>query len=105
MDPEIGDEDASWGVLLARHCAEQTIREVTERVSENTTEANHKRSLMILKDAGAAGMTKRDFTRRTQFMDLRQRDSVLKTLADADLISVEMRQSKGRPAQWLKALQ
>ena len=105
VDPEIGEEDANWGILLARHCAEQTIREVAERVSENTTESNHKRALLILRDAGSEGMTKRDFTRRTQFMDLRQRDSVLKTLADADLISMEMRQAKGRPAQWLKVIQ
>jgi hypothetical protein len=104
VDPEILGEDAEWGILIARHCAEQTIREVAMRVSENTTESNHKRALMILQAAGAEGMTKREFTRRTQYMDLRQRDNVLRTLQDADLISMEMRQAKGRPAQWIKAL-
>jgi hypothetical protein len=29
---------------------------------------------------------------------------VLKTLADAELIALEMRQARGRPAQWLKAI-
>lgn len=102
--PEIRSEDASWGIALARHCAEQTIREVAERVSENPTESNHKRALKILKEAGPQGMTKREFTRRTQFMDLHQRDNVLKTLAEADLISIEMRQARGRPAQLIKTL-
>jgi hypothetical protein len=59
---------------------------------------------MILQAAGEDGMARREFTRRTQFMDLRQRESVLKTLQDADLISLELRQAKGRPAQWIKAL-
>ena len=104
INPEIDDHDARWGILLSRHCAEQTIREVSERVSENMVESNHKRALMILKEAGPGGMTKNDFTRRTQFMDLRQRESVLKTLADAELIAMEMRQAKGRPAQWILAL-
>jgi len=39
--------------------------------------------LMILEEAGPDGMAKHDFTRRTQFMDARQRDSVLRTLQDA----------------------
>jgi hypothetical protein len=104
VDPVIEASDAEWGILIARHCAEQTIREVGMRVSENITESNHKRALMILQAAGEDGMARREFTRRTQFMDLRQRESVLKTLQDADLISLELRQAKGRPAQWIKAL-
>ena len=105
VDPFITGEDASWGILLARHCAEQTIREVSLRVSENPTESYHKRALLILQSAGAQGMTKREFTRRTQYMDLHQRDSILKTLVEADLVALEMRQARGRPAQVLKAKQ
>jgi hypothetical protein len=104
VDPEIRDHDACWGIAIARHCAEQTIREVSLRVSENPTESNHKRALLILQAAGPEGMTKREFTRRTQFMDLHQRDNVLRTLAEADLVSLEMRQARGRPAQVIKAL-
>jgi hypothetical protein len=57
-----------------------------------------------LRDAGMAGMSKSDFTRRTQFMDHRQRDGVLRTLAEAGLIEMMALQSKGRPAQWIKVL-
>ena len=49
-------------------------------------------------------MSKSEFTRRTQFMDHRQRDGVLRTLAEARFIETEMLQSKGRPAQWIKVL-
>jgi len=102
VKPQIEAADAAWGAMLARHCAELTIREVAARVSENPTESNHKRSLKILQDAGTHGMSKRDFTRRTQFMELHQRDSVLKTLVDAGFVAVEQRLTKGRTAQWIR---
>jgi hypothetical protein len=103
VGPEIQDHDARWGIALARHCAEQTIREVSLRVSENVVESNHKRALKILRDAGASGMPRSEFTRRTQFMDHHQREGVLRTLADAKLVDLVMLQSAGRPAQLIKA--
>jgi hypothetical protein len=104
VDPQIEDQDAGWGIALARHCAELTIREVTARVAENQVESHHKRALQILRDAGHAGMSKSDFTRRTQFMDHRQRDGVLHTLVEAGLIEVTILHGAGRPAQWLRLL-
>jgi len=104
VNPQIEDHDAHWGIALSRHCAELTIREAAARVSENQVESNHKRAMQILRDAGAAGMSKSDFTRRTQFMDHRQREGVLHTLTEARLIETAMLQSKGRPAQWIKVL-
>ncbi|MCG9087809.1 PriCT-2 domain-containing protein [Laribacter hongkongensis] len=104
VDPQIEDHDAEWGINLSRHCAELTIREASARVSENQVESHHKRAMQILRDAGMAGMSKSDFTRRTQFMDHRQRDGVLRTLAEAGLIETMALQSKGRPAQWIKVL-
>ncbi len=104
VDPQIEDHDAEWGIMLSRHCAELTIREASARVSENQVESHHKRAMQILRDAGMAGMSKSDFTRRTQFMDHRQRDGVLRTLAEAGLVEMIALQSKGRPAQWIKVL-
>lgn len=104
VNPQIEEEDARWGVMLARHCADLTIREVAARVSENPTESNHKRVLKILQEAGTAGLSKRDFTRRTQFMDLHQRDNVLTTLVDAGFVAIELRLTKGRPGQWIHYL-
>ncbi len=104
VDPQIEDHDAEWGIKLSRHCAELTIREASARVSENQVESHHKRAMQILRDAGKAGMTKTEFTRRTQFMDHRQRDGVLRTLSEAGLIEATTLQNKGRPTQMLKVL-
>ena len=102
VTPQIEDHDAHWGIALSRHCAELTIREATARVSENQVESNHKRALQILRDGDAAGMSKSEFTRRTQFMDHRQRDGVLRTLTDAHLVEVFAMPTGGRPSQWIK---
>ncbi len=104
VNPEIGKADALWGITLARHCAELTIREAASRVSENQVESHHKRAMQILREAGEAGMTRSDFTRKTQFMDHRQREGVLRTLIEAHLIEQETRQTRGRPTQWIKVL-
>lgn len=104
VDPVIEAGDAEWGILIARHCAEQTIREVGMRVSENTTESYHKRAMVILQAAGPAGMAKSDFTRRTQFMEARQRDNVLRTLVDAGLIEIEPFKTGNRVRQVIKCL-
>ena len=105
VDPLIEDHDARWGILLAQHCAEVTIIEASQRVSENLVESHHKRALQILRDAGVAGMTKSSFTRRTQFMEQRQRDGVLRTLVDAGLVEVTAVSLKlGRPVQMVKML-
>ncbi|NVO05709.1 MAG: hypothetical protein HXX19_07115 [Rhodoferax sp.] len=102
VNPQIEDHDAHWGIALSRHCAELTIREASARVSENQVESNHKRAMQILRDAGAKGMSKSEFTRRTQFMDHRQRDGVLRTLSDARLVDVSAVPTGGRPTQWIK---
>ncbi len=105
VDPQIQEADAQWGIMLARHCAEHSIREASTRVSENTTESFHKRALHILHGAGPAGMSKSEFTRKTQYMDSRQRDGVLHTLIEAQLVeTVVVAQSAGRPSQRLRAL-
>ena len=104
VDPEITGGDAEWGILIARHCAAQTIREVSMRVSENTIESNHKRAMVILQEAGPDGMTRSEFTRRTQFMDARQRDGVVRTLLDAHLVEMATVQGTRRGISLIKVL-
>ncbi|MFZ4711722.1 MAG: DUF3987 domain-containing protein, partial [Zwartia sp.] len=106
VTPSIDDHDARWGILLSTHCAELTILEVSERMSENPVESQHKRAMQIVRDAGLAGITKNNFVRRTQFMDFRQRDGILRTLVDAGLVEViTLPQSRGRPVQIIKVIE
>ena len=104
VDPQIQEADAAWGIMFSRHCAELSIREATSRVSENTAESFHKRALQILHASGPQGMSKSDFTRKTQYMDSRQRDGVLRTLIEAQLVETVLSQNKGHPSQRLKVI-
>ena len=104
IDPVITEEDATWGVMLSRHCAELTIRESAARVSENPIEMVHKRALKILTDAGLGGISRRAFVRKTQFMDHRQRAGVLHTLKEAGLMEAFVVENKKRQTEWFRRL-
>ncbi len=105
VDPQIVETDAKWAILFSQYCAELTIREASSRVSENVAESFHKRAFQILQLAGPGGLSKSEFTRKTQFLDHRQRDGVLRTLVEASLIEVTTLQQKGRTTQRLKAIE
>lgn len=103
--PQIEDHDAQWAIALAQHCAERTIQEATARVAENQIESQHKRALQILRAAGSAGLSKSEFTRRTQFMDHRQREGVLQTLTEARLVEAVLLQGRGRPGTRIRLVE
>ena len=105
VDPRIVEADAKWGIMLSQYCAELSIREASARVSENVVESFHKRAFQILRTSGPAGLSKIEFTRKTQFLDHRQRDGVLRTLVEANLIEVTSLQHKGRITQRLIAIE
>ena len=105
VDPRIVEADAKWGIMLSQYCAELSIREASARVSENVVESFHKRAFQILLTSGPAGLSKSEFTRKTQFLDHRQRDGVLRTLVEANLIEVTSLQNKGRITQRLIAIE
>ena len=105
VDPRIVEADAKWGIMFSQYCAELSIREASARVSENVVESFHKRAFQILLTSGPAGLSKSEFTRKTQFLDHRQRDGVLRTLVEANLIEVTSLQHKGRITQRLIAIE
>ena len=99
--PVIRAVDAAWAIAIVRHCADHTMVEVERNVADNPVEANHKRVLGIIRTAGAAGLTKNDLVRRTQFLDKRQRDDVIATLVESGQIGTAMRKSATRAGDGL----
>jgi hypothetical protein len=98
VTPVIRAIDAEWAARLVRHCADHTISQVEQHVADNAIEANHKRVLGIIRSAGAAGVTKNELARRTQFLDQRQRSDLIASLVEAGQIATAMRPSATRPA-------
>jgi len=95
--PGISGDDADWAIGLVRHFALRTITAVERHVSDNETERNHKRVLETIRSAGDDGLSKSELTRRTQFVDRRQRDEILVTLIEAGLVTMAMRSTPTKP--------
>lgn len=96
--PVIRAVDAAWAIALVRHCAEHTMLEVKRNVADNPVEANHKRVLGIIRTAGAAGLTKNELARRTQFLDQRQRTDIVGSLVEAGQVVTALRPSATKQA-------
>jgi hypothetical protein len=67
-----------------------------DQVSDNETEATHKKVLQIVKRAGS--ITGSDLARATQFLKKREREEVMQTLVDAGQIAVRLQRTGQRGA-------
>ncbi|MBF0184728.1 MAG: hypothetical protein HQM06_10125, partial [Magnetococcales bacterium] len=94
VQPVIRDADAVWAIALVRYSVNTFIEDMERFVADNQTEQNHKRVLCIIKGAKSKGITQRDLSRRTQFLDRRQRQEVVQSLLDGGLIVAEQRPTR-----------
>jgi hypothetical protein len=100
--PVVRDIDAEWAIRLVRHCADHTMVEVDRHVADNPTEANHKRVLGIIRNAGDGGLTKSELIRRTQFLDKRQRDELIAALVESGQLGMALRPTSTKPVMVLR---
>lgn len=104
VQPVIRMEDAVWAIDFVRHFARRTIDAVERHVADTETEAHLKRLREIIRKAGAAGMTKSELTRASQWLRARDRDDILLTLVESgDIVTVEQ-ETGGRKAMRFRAL-
>lgn len=101
--PEITADDAVWAIGFIRHFADRTMVAVDRHVADNEVERNHKRVLEFIRAAGVAGLAKNELTRRTQFVERRQRDEILDVLVQAGQIVVTPRPSATKTAMVYRA--
>lgn len=94
--------DISWAGQLVEHCIGTLLREAEQRVSDNTTEANHKRLLAIIRDGRQ--LSRSEVTRRSQFLSRREREEILASLIEAGLIVAEQQASTTKPATVYRAV-
>ena len=104
--PAVSSEDAEWAIGLVRHYALRTMTAVERHVADNETERSHKRVLEIIRSGGGdGGLGKSELTRRTQFVDKRQRDEILATLLEAGLVTMAMRSTATKPGLSYRAVE
>ena len=94
--------DVAWAAKLVEQCISTLLREADRRVSDNTTEANHKRVLAIIRDGRR--LSRSDITRRSQFLSRREREEILASLVEAKLIVAEQEGSATKPTTFYRAV-
>jgi hypothetical protein len=101
--PVIRLEDAEWARIVVDRCVTTMITEAERHIAENRTQAYHQKVLRLIQGAGERGLTKSELTRRTQFLELRQREEILLALTESGQIELGQRLSDTKPATVFRA--
>jgi Primase C terminal 2 (PriCT-2)/Bifunctional DNA primase/polymerase, N-terminal/Protein of unknown function (DUF3987) len=102
--PVIRLEDAEWARIVVDRCVTTMITEAERHIAENRTQAYHQKVLRLIQGAGARGLTRSELTRRTQFLELRQREEILLALTESGEIELGQRLSETKPATVFRAI-
>lgn len=84
--PEIDKRDAAYGCALMLLAVRDMVATVRDKVAANHTERIKKKLRLIIRKAGADGITQSDLTRKTQSMKRQERDEAIQDLIEADQI-------------------
>jgi hypothetical protein len=89
---------------VVERCVGTLLGEAERHIAENRTQANHQKVLRLIQGAGRGGLTRNEITRRTQFLERRQREEILSTLVEGGDVEQEIRQTKRRPLALYRAV-
>ena len=101
--PMIRLEDAEWAKLVVDRCVTTMITEAERHIADNQTQANHQKVLRLIQGAGGAGLARNEITRRTQFLERRQREDILQALVEAGQVELGIETTAGRQAAIYRA--
>ena len=85
----VTERDADYACRLVRYLVGDLIRAVKETVAENNDEKAKKRILQIVAASGGGGISKRDLTRKTQFIRKSFRDEYVADLVESGELVVK----------------
>ena len=93
--PSVTGGDAVYACALVRYLVDDLIRAVRETVAETGDEKAKKRILQVVASAGRGGITKKELTRRTQFIRKSFRDEYLDDLVEGGELTTSLSESGG----------
>jgi hypothetical protein len=102
--PVIRLEDAEWARVVVDRCVTTMITEAERYIAENRTQAYHQKVLRLIRGAGERGLSRNEITRRTQFLDRKQREDILGALVEGGDVELEIRGTERRPAAVYRAV-
>jgi len=86
VDPVIEAEDMAYAVALVDYTIRVAIKAIDENLAENDLERFKKRLLKTIREAGGKGLTRKELTRKSQYLKRQQRDECLDDLVTAGQI-------------------
>ena len=86
----ISESDAVYACRLVKYLVGDLVRAVKETVAENNDEKAKKRILQVVASAGRGGITKKELTRRTQFIRKSFRDEYLDDLVEGGELTTSL---------------
>ncbi|MGH6922082.1 MAG: DUF3987 domain-containing protein, partial [Geminicoccaceae bacterium] len=104
QSPVIRLEDAEWARLVVDRCVTTMITEAERHIAENRTQAYHQKVLRLIQGAGERGLSRNEITRRTQFLERKQREDILGALVEGGDVELEIRGTERRPAAVYRAV-
>jgi hypothetical protein len=96
--PVIRLEDAEWARIVVDRCVTTMISEAERHIAENKTQAYHQKVLRLIQAAGGRGLSRNEITRRTQFLERKQREDILGALVEAGQVELAIETTAGRQA-------
>jgi hypothetical protein len=96
--PVIRLEDAEWARIAVDRCVTTMIAEAERHIAENRTQAYHQKVLRLIQGAGDRGLSPNEITRRTQFLERKQREDILGALVEAGQVELDIETTAGRQA-------
>jgi hypothetical protein len=95
--PMIRGVDARWAREVVDHCVATLLIQAARHLADNEHEANHKKVLRLIDEAGAKGISRTELYRRTHFLGDR-REAVLGALIQSEEIEEMSSPPKPRSA-------
>lgn len=96
---DIGEPDIAWALEVVGWCLRRAHVLARAHLASGRVEADLKRVLRLIDEAGADGISASALTRRTQFLRRSERKDILVTLAEGHQIVVDVQEgSVGRPS-------
>jgi hypothetical protein len=102
--PAIRIEDAQWARLVVDRCVTTMITEAERHIAENKIQAYHQKVLRLIQGAGQRGLSRNDITRRTQFLERKQREDILGALVEGGEVELGLETTAGRRAATYRAV-
>jgi hypothetical protein len=100
--PVITLADVRWAEIVVQRSVDLLIDGIDRHVADNAAESQVKRTLQVIRAAGASGITRSALIRATHFLG-RDRDQVLKSLVEAESITSEIKPTATKPTTVYKA--